>query len=57
MFGQYSAFIIPSYLVTALVIAGLIVWSLVDYRLRLRELEELERRGIKRRAAAGKSDD
>ena len=57
MFGHYAAFIIPSYLISALVIVGLIVWSVVDHRLRLRELEELERRGIRRRAAAGNSDE
>ena len=50
MFGQYAEFIIPSYAITALVIVGLVLWSWLDYRARLRELAELEQRGIQRRS-------
>ena len=57
MFGQYSAFIIPSYLVSAAVIAGLVIWTLLDHRERLREIRELEQRGIRRRAAAREKTD
>jgi heme exporter protein D len=52
MFGQYAEFIIPSYAITALVIVGLVLWSWLDYRARLRELAELEQRGIQRRSKA-----
>lgn len=50
MFGPYTAFIVPSYLITAAVIAGLIAWSNISYRQRLRELAELERQGVQRRS-------
>jgi heme exporter protein D len=48
MFGKYAAFIIPSYAVSALVIAGLIVWIMLVYRSRRNEIAELERLGIAR---------
>ncbi len=49
MFGQYSGFIIPSYLISAAVIAGLVVWTVLVYRNRRAEILELEKRGVKRR--------
>jgi len=55
MFGQYSAFIVPSYMITALVIAALAGWIMITYRQRRREIAELEARGIKRRSANKRS--
>jgi heme exporter protein D len=52
MFGEYSEFIIPSYAISALVMAALVLWSRLDYRARLRELAELEKRGVQRRSQA-----
>ena len=48
MFGKYAAFIIPSYLVSALVVGGLTVWIMMQYRRRKAEIRELEARGIRR---------
>jgi len=50
MFGQYAQFIIPAYAITAAVVLGLIGWSITDYRARLREIADLERRGVRRRS-------
>lgn len=52
MFGEHAAFIIPSYIVTALVIGSLTVWIMIVYRQRRREIAELESRGVRRRSAA-----
>jgi len=51
MFGQYAAFIIPAYGVSFAVIAAMTVWIAVQYRARLREIDMLEQKGIKRRSA------
>ena len=53
MFGPYAGYIIPSYLVTAATFAGVVVWSLLDYRARKRELARLEEQGVRRRSQAG----
>jgi heme exporter protein CcmD len=50
MFGPYTAYIVPSYLISAVVIIGLIAWTNIAYRRRLREIAELERQGIQRRS-------
>lgn len=42
MFGKHAVFIIPSYAITALVIAALVVWIAVTYRQRRREVERME---------------
>ena len=52
MFGQYAAYIVPSYGVSALVIVVMIVATWLQYRQRLREIEALEKQGITRRAAS-----
>jgi heme exporter protein D len=56
MFGEYAEFIIPSYAISALVMAALVLWSWLDYRARLRELAELEKRGVQRRSQASGND-
>jgi heme exporter protein D len=48
--GPHALFIVASYAIAAAVIAGLIVWVLVDYRAQLRALAELEARGVTRRS-------
>ena len=55
MFGQYAAFIIPSYIVTALVIVGLFVWIRLQYRTRLETIAKLEEGGMRRRSQSNPS--
>ncbi len=50
MFGPHAAYIIPSYIVTVLVIGGLVIWSVMTHRARLAELAKLEKQGVQRRA-------
>jgi len=49
----HGFFIAFSYILTALVIAGLILRAVVDHRAQLRALAELESRGIGRRSRRG----
>jgi heme exporter protein D len=42
--GGYAAFVWPAYAVTLLVLGGLLVQSLRQYRARQRELERIERK-------------
>ncbi|MFK5979383.1 MAG: heme exporter protein CcmD [Rhizobiaceae bacterium] len=51
MFGQYTAFILPSYAASALVIIIMIVRIMMQYRAQQREIARLEKAGIKRRSA------
>ena len=51
--SQHAFFILSSYLVTALVIAGLIVRAFVDHRAQTKALAELEARGVGRRSRRG----
>jgi len=53
--SQHAFFILSSYLVTALVIAGLIVRAFVDHRVQTRALAELEARGVGRRSRGSRS--
>jgi len=48
--GPHAAFIWSAYGVTALVIAGLIAWLILDGREQQRRLAELAARGVKRRS-------
>jgi heme exporter protein D len=47
----HAGFIVAAYLVTALVLAGLVGWIVLDGRALRRRLAELEARGIRRRSA------
>lgn len=47
--GPHAGFIIASYAVTALVLAGLIAWAYFRERNLQRLLAELERQGLSRR--------
>ena len=55
--GPHAAFIWASYAAVTLVVAGLILWLLADGRRQIGALQDLEKRGIKRRSAAGKPDE
>ncbi|MFZ1814961.1 MAG: heme exporter protein CcmD [Rhizobiaceae bacterium] len=57
MFGAYSAFIVPAYAASALVIAGLIVWARRDHKILMRTIADLEAKGAKRRARGQQNDE
>lgn len=50
MFGEHAAFIIPSYLISACVLIGMIVIIRFTYSARLKELAKLEEEGASRRS-------
>lgn len=50
--GPHAAFIWASYAIVALVLAGLILWLIIDGRRQTRALAELEARGVRRRSAS-----
>lgn len=47
----HFGFILASYLVTAAVLGALVLWVVVDGRQQRAALDELERRGVRRRHA------
>jgi heme exporter protein D len=47
----HFGFILASYLVTAAVLIGLVLWIVLDGRAQRRRLIELESRGVRRRSA------
>jgi heme exporter protein D len=49
--GPHAAFIWAAYAVTLLVLAGLAVWLLLDGRRQQHLVDELEARGVRRRAS------
>lgn len=51
MFGKHAAYIIPSYVATVVVILALIVWIIVVYKKRRKEIADLEAKGIVRASA------
>ncbi len=53
--GNHAGFIVAAYLATLIVIAGLVVWIVLDGRSLRRRLAELEARGISRRSARAAS--
>jgi heme exporter protein D len=55
MLGNHGGFILAAYLVTILVLAGLVAWIVLDGRALRRRLADLEARGIRRRSAKGAS--
>ena len=50
--GPHAAFIIGAYAATAVVIAILVGWVMLDYRKQRRTLAELDARGVTRRSEA-----
>jgi heme exporter protein D len=53
--GPHAGFIVAAYAVTALVLAGLIVWVVADQRAQARALADLEARGVRRRSDAARA--
>ena len=49
--GTHGGFILAAYLLAAAVLAGLVVWIVLDGRAQRRRLAELEAQGIRRRSA------
>ncbi|MEZ0168906.1 heme exporter protein CcmD [Microvirga sp. TS319] len=49
----HTFFIVLSYAVTALVVAGLVLRAVIDHRAQVRTLAEFEARGIGRRSRRG----
>ncbi|MGO9785298.1 MAG: heme exporter protein CcmD [Stellaceae bacterium] len=52
--GGYARFVWPAYAVAALVLLGLLVWTLSSYRRVQRELSIREEKGPRRRKAAAR---
>jgi heme exporter protein D len=50
---SHGFFIVTSYAVTALVVAGLILRAVIDHRIQTKALAELEARGVGRRSRRG----
>ena len=48
--GPHAVFIVAAYAVAVVIVAGLIVWVVIDRRHLRRALDELEERGITRRS-------
>lgn len=55
MFGEHAAFIVPSYIITAIALIGMTLVVLKTYKSRKLELKSLEEAGVSRRA--GKTSD
>ncbi|MBT9290879.1 heme exporter protein CcmD [Prosthecodimorpha staleyi] len=53
--GPHWGFIVAAYLVTAVVVLGLIVWIRADLAAQRRTLKDLEARGLRRRSDAAKA--
>jgi heme exporter protein D len=54
--ATHTGFIVAAYAAAFIVIGGLTAWVMLDYRTQLRTLAGLEKRGITRRSASGRSD-
>jgi heme exporter protein D len=48
--GPHADFIIASYAVSAVVVAALVAWIVLDYAAQRRLLGDLEQRGVTRRS-------
>ena len=53
--GPHAAFIWASYFAVTIVIGGLIMWLIADGRRQQSALQDLEKRGIKRRSSTGQT--
>jgi heme exporter protein D len=54
--GPYASFIVKSYTLVAAVVALLIAWIAIDYRLQRERLRELEASGVTRRSGRQATD-
>jgi heme exporter protein D len=52
--ASHMAFIVTAYAAAAMVVAGLVAWVVLDYRLQRRTLSDLETRGLTRRSERAK---
>ncbi|TIX06591.1 MAG: heme exporter protein CcmD, partial [Mesorhizobium sp.] len=48
--SAHALYVTAAYAITALVLAGLVAWILIDQRGRKRDLAELEAAGVRRRS-------
>ncbi len=48
--SAHALFVTAAYAITAIVLAGLVGWVLLDQRARRRDLAELEAAGVRRRS-------
>jgi heme exporter protein D len=55
-FGPHAGFILAAYAIATIVIAALIAWVAVDYRLQRRILVDMEARGVTRRSQRPTAD-
>lgn len=55
--GPHASFIVAAYIVTAIVVIGMVAWILRDYAAQRRILGDLEARGIKRRSQSPRGDE
>ncbi|MEO0910192.1 MAG: heme exporter protein CcmD [Pseudomonadota bacterium] len=53
MFGEHAAFIIPSYIITVVVLAAMTFKAIWEYKARKAELQKLEDEGYSRRSENG----
>ena len=53
--GPHAFFIAAAYVVTALVVLGLVARAIVDHRIQARRLAELEARGMRRRSSGSRA--
>jgi heme exporter protein D len=53
---NHLPFIVGSYAAAFVIVAGLIVWVMLDFRVQRRALADLERRGLTRRSASAHSE-
>ncbi|UVK42554.1 heme exporter protein CcmD [Mesorhizobium sp. AR07] len=51
--SAHALYVAAAYGITAVVLAGLVGWILLDQRARKRELAELEAAGVRRRSDKG----
>jgi heme exporter protein D len=54
--ATHTGFIVAAYAAAVIVIAGLCLWVMLDYRTQRRRLVDLERRGVTRRSAAARPE-
>jgi heme exporter protein D len=54
--GPHALFIEASYIVTAVIVAALILWIVLDYAAQRRILGDLDARGIRRRSQSSRDD-
>lgn len=52
--GPHAVYIWASYAAVALALAGLVAWLVLDGRRQQRLIDELDRRGIRRRSDRGR---